>query len=202
MNAPQQPGFPGPGQPPFGAPQQPAPGYPQPPQPQSGYAPQGYPQPGYPQQQQPTQAFPGNPPAAPAGYGQVAGGMQGIALTTKFFPLAWIFLLVKPVVVIDNQQLPATGWGRREIPLAPGQHHVHVHVPYFLPSKVGPADTVIDVHPQQMVEAEYKAPLWTFSKGSLGVGPQSWNGMGAMIGFTAVMFVLILIILILPLLAP
>ncbi|WP_155769311.1 hypothetical protein [Mycobacterium asiaticum] len=37
---------------------------------------------------------------------------------------------------------------------------VYVHVPYRLPSQIGPPDTLLDVHSGQLVELEYKAPLW------------------------------------------
>ena len=51
------------------------------------------------------------------------------------------------------------------LPLAPGQYHVHVHTPYFFPQRVGPADYAAIVYPGQFVELEYKAPLFTFSRG-------------------------------------
>jgi hypothetical protein len=104
-------------------------------------------------------------------------GTGAIALTTKFFPLSFIFLLVKPLVTIDGQQVPQTGWGRAVIPVAPGHHQVHVHTPYFLPSRVGPADVAVPVGPGQTVELEYRAPAWAFSPGSLGAPPQKYNGM-------------------------
>ena len=71
-----------------------------------------------------------------------------------------------------------SGWGRTHVPARPGQHHVHVYVPYFLPSKLGPADATADVRPGQAAELEYKAPMWAFSAGALGVGPQKYNGVG------------------------
>jgi hypothetical protein len=116
--------------------------------------------------------YPPQPSAPPPGPGGSA-----IALTTKFFPLSFIFLLVKPNVTVDGYQVPQNSWGRTVIPVAPGQHAVHVHTPYFLPPKVGPADTVVPVGPGQTVEVEYRAPAWAFSAGSLGPPPQKYNGM-------------------------
>lgn len=111
--------------------------------------------------------------------GQPGPGPNGsaIAITTKFFPLSFIFLLVKPFITVNGQQFPQTGWGRTVIPVQPGQYQVHVHTPYFLPAKVGPADVVVPVGPGQTVELEYKAPAWAFSPGSLGAPPQQYNGM-------------------------
>ncbi|MFW0783631.1 hypothetical protein AAFP35_03845 [Gordonia sp. CPCC 206044] len=176
-----QPGTP----PPYPAAQQPYPqaGYPStaPPNPQTQYAPQQY--------------------AQAQKYGAPQAAVQGIGLTTEFFPLAWVFFFIKPSISVNGYELPRSPWGRTVIPLPPGQHHVHVHVPYLLPSRLGPADTVIPVHPNQVTETEYKAPLWAFSPGSLGMGPQSYNGVGATIAIAAISFVLFLLVLILPLIA-
>ena len=83
------------------------------------------------------------------------------------------------------------------MPARPGQHHVHVHVPYFLPSKLGQADSTADVRPGQVTELEYKAPLWSFSAGSLGVGPQKYNGVGITLAVVAIPFVLLLLVILL-----
>jgi hypothetical protein len=126
------------------------------------------------QQQYPQQ--PSQPPGAP-------GGQTAIAVTTKFFWLAWIFFFIKPKVFLNGHEVAAV-WGRNVIPVQPGQHHLHVHVPYFLPPKVGPADLAVPVHPGQTVELEYRAPVWAFSRGSLGPPPQPYNGMGLTIGIS------------------
>ncbi len=42
-----------------------------------------------------------------------------------------------------------------------------------------------------MVELEYKAPVWTFSPGSLGPPPQTYNGQTAMIVVTIVALVVV-----------
>lgn len=155
----QQPGYPQ-GQPAYPAQQ---PGYPQ-----GGYsAPPAYPAAqGYPAQQ--------SYPAQPVG----SAGAAAIALTLKWFPLAWIFGLLKPKVVIDGveQRLP---WGRHVIPVQPGQHHLHVHVPYFLPKQFGKADLPLVLGPGQMAEVEYRTPLYVFQRGALGPAPQKYPGMVA-----------------------
>ena len=89
----------------------------------------------------------------------------------------------------------SSGWGRTHLPARPGQHHVHVHVPYFLPPKLGPADATADVRPGQVAELEYKAPMWAFSAGSLGVGPQKYNGVGITIAIVAIPFVIVFLLI-------
>jgi hypothetical protein len=84
----------------------------------------------------------------------------------------------------------AVGWGRTAIPVPPGQHQLHVHVPYLLPSQIGAADATVPVGPGQTVEVEYRAPVVAFSGGSLGPAPQKYNGMPVLIGLLAVMVVL------------
>jgi hypothetical protein len=171
---------------------------PPPPIPQH-YRPQPPPPPN-PQQQygQPLQY--GKPPAPqhhgpqPGPYGQAG---EGIAVNTQFFPLAWVLFFVKPKVAVDGQEIPVSGWGRTHVPARPGQHHVHVYVPYFLPPKMGPADATADVRPGQVAELEYKAPMWAFSAGSLGVGPQKYNGVGITIAIVAIPFVLLFLVVVL-----
>ncbi|HEY8471635.1 MAG TPA: hypothetical protein VIL37_03250 [Natronosporangium sp.] len=144
------------------------------------------------QQQYPQQ--PGHPqypqqPAPPPG-AQGGGGQTAIAVTTKFLWLAWIFFLIKPKIFLNGHEVPAV-WGRNVIPVQPGQHHLHIHVPYFLPPKVGPADLAVPVQPGQTVELEYKTPLWVFSSGSLGAPPQKYKGAGLMIGLTVALVLII-----------
>jgi len=105
--------------------------------------------------------------------------------------MAFMLSFFKPNITVDGYQV-AGSWGRTVIPVAPGQHQVHVHVPYFLPSRLGPADTVVAVNPGQGVELEYKAPLIAFTGGSIGAPPQKYKGMALMIVLMSVALVLIL----------
>lgn len=169
----------------------------QPPQyPQYGQGPGNY-HPQYPPQQYPQyppQQPAGAQPYAPQGYGQQPA--EGVALTTRFHPMSFTFALFKPKIVVDGYEMPAAGWGRTIVPVRPGQHHVHVHIPYWLPPRLGPADTVVDVHPGRLAEVEYKAPVWGYSRGSLGSPPQSYNGVGITV---AVMAVTLIVAVVFPL---
>ena len=118
-------------------------------------------------------------------------------VNTQFFPLAWLLFFFKPKIAVDGQEMPVSGWGRTHLPARPGQHHVHVHVPYFLPPKLGQADATADVRPGQAAELEYKAPLWAFSAGSLGVGPQKYNGVGITLALVAIPFILLFLVILL-----
>jgi hypothetical protein len=118
-------------------------------------------------------------------------------VTTHFFPLAWLFLFIKPKIFVDGQESPPANWGRNVVPARPGHHQVHVYTPYFLPARVGPADALVDVQPGQLFELEYKAPVWSFSPGSLGVGPQKYNGVGITIAIIAIPFAIILLFILL-----
>ena len=161
----------------------------------------------YPQQPPPGQwgqadapqpgAYGQTPPPPPSPYGQTpppppgdTGGQSAIAITLKFFPLAWIFALITPKLFLNGQPV-GVRWGRNVLPVAPGQHNLHLHVPYFLPPKVGPADLTVPVAPGQTVELEYRAPVWTFSRGSLGPPPQKYNGVGITIGIIVASFVFV-----------
>jgi hypothetical protein len=78
------------------------------------------------------------------------------------------------------------------VPVWPGRYLVHVHSPYLMPTRVGPADFTVDVPPARVVELEYKAPVWAFSRGALGPGPQRYNGLAAMLGLTAALLLIML----------
>lgn len=124
----------------------------------------------------------------------------GIAVTTQFMPLSFMLAFFKPKILIDGYETPPASWGRNVVPTRPGQHRVHVHVPYLLPPQIGAADTLVDVHPGQLVELEYKAPVWGFSPGSLGHPPQSYNGVGitmAILGVLVVVPILFMILVVL-----
>jgi hypothetical protein len=123
----------------------------------------------YPPQQQRVGAQRSEPPS----YGQPS---EGIAVTARW--LRWV--TSKPKIFVDGDEMPAVGWGRTVVPARPGRHHVHVHVPrrVFWPRRMGPADTVVEVDPGVLVELEYRLPVWQWSPGSLGAGPQSYNGVG------------------------
>lgn len=166
---------------------------------QNPYQQGGYPAPG--QQGYPGQG--GYPPPGQQGYqgyprqgGQLHGGQAQLVLDLKYFPLAFIFALFKPKVAINGHEIPAQ-WGRNAIPLPAGQYHVHVHVPYFLPPQVGPADLQVPLQQGQSVELEYRTPMFAFSRGAMGPGPQPWNGMGITIALTAVPLVFAFLIVLL-----
>jgi hypothetical protein len=159
---------------------------PQPPhgQPQYSQRPQYPQQPHYPQQPQYA------PPLQPQ-YGYYQQPREGIVVTAAYMPLSWMFAMVKPKIFVNGREMPTMGWGRTVVPAPPGQYHVHVHTPYFLPSRVGSADHAIVVQPGQWVELEYKVPVWTFSPGSLGPPPQTYNGQTAMMIVSIVAVVLV-----------
>jgi hypothetical protein len=131
------------------------------------------------------QQHPQQPPASGG-----PGGQSAIAVTTKFHWLSWFFFFIKPKIFLNGHEHPAA-WGRNLLPVQPGQHHLHVYVPYFLPPKVGPADIAVAAAPGETVELEYRAPMWAFIGGSLGPPPQQYRGMAATIAMLAAVVVVI-----------
>jgi hypothetical protein len=105
------------------------------------------------------------------------GGAGGaIAVTAKYHWLAFLMGLFKPEIDFNGHRV-ANAWGRQVIPVPPGQYHVHVHVPYLLPPRIGVADLPVNVYPGQTVELEYRAPMVAFMKGAMGAPPQKYPGM-------------------------
>lgn len=109
-----------------------------------------------------------NPPAA----------RQGIILTTTYHPWAETLASFWPVVRIDNQPVPHSGWGTREILLSPGVHHLHVHTHYGRQSTLGPAAMKLYVPPGQMISAYYRAPVHRYRRGALIVNEHDFGTYG------------------------
>ena len=119
-------------------------------------------------------------------------GTTAIAVTARYWWMTFIFGLFKPFLAIDGHPVPAT-WGRTVVPVPPGQHNVHAHVPYFLPSRIGNADTIVTVQPGQVVELEYAAPAIGWLDGTIGAAPQQHNGKTASIILLVVPLVLLIL---------
>ncbi|GAA2877250.1 hypothetical protein Acy02nite_62760 [Actinoplanes cyaneus] len=115
---------------------------------------------------------PGFPPLDPAR----GDGGATIAVTMRYAPLAFVLGLFTPVLQIDGKNVPAS-WGRVTTPVAFGEHHVHVHVPYLLAARIGTAETTVMALPGRTAELEYRAPLLAFLRGALGPPPQRYPGM-------------------------
>lgn len=126
-------------------------------------------------------------------------GMGAIAITTEYSPLAHFaegfssgFFM--PKIFVDGHEAPSAGWGRTVLPVQPGQHRVHVQVRGRLQLAIGYANTLVDVDPGQVVELEYKAPIWGNSAGSLGPPGQSYNGLVALMVISVVLAVCAIVI--------
>lgn len=148
---------------------------------------------GHPQHGAGPQPAPVPAPAPGLGPGQGQGTGQ-VVIDIKHHPLALAFHLMTPMITINGQ--PSSGrWGRNALPLPPGRHHVHIHLPYILPSRIGAAALTVPVQAGQSVELEYRAPMWAFSPGAFGPPPQPWNGMAALLLVVAIPFGLLFLML-------
>ncbi|MFG1946875.1 hypothetical protein [Nonomuraea sp. NPDC048826] len=130
------------------------------------------------------------PPAPPP-------GQALLVLDMKRHWLGFMLSMITPMIVINGR--PSAGrWGLNTIPLPPGQHHLHVHLPYVMPARIGPADLTIWLQPGMSLPVEYRAPMWAYARGSLGPAPQPWSGMGCMLALLTIPtgFVLLLAFLV------
>ncbi|MFI7708948.1 hypothetical protein [Nonomuraea sp. NPDC049480] len=114
-----------------------------------------------------------------------AGAQAHLVLDVKRHWLGVMLAMITPNIILNGHQMLGR-WGRNTIPLPPGQYHLHVHLPYFLPAKIGPADLTVWLQPGMALELEYRAPMWAYSRGALGPAPQPWNGKGCMIALLAI----------------
>jgi hypothetical protein len=107
-----------------------------------------------------------------------SGATQGIALRTRFFALDWTLNFTRTAVTIDGhrQELP---WGEHFFPLEPGNHQLQVSYQYLRGSRAGKASTQVEIAPDQVIHASYRAPksvLVAFLPGKLTLEPPSAAG--------------------------
>lgn len=121
---------------------------------------------------------------------------EGLIVTLKSppLPVSWA-RLAPPVIIVNGRPLPEPRQGRNSIPAPPGRYRIHVHLRYLAPARMGPADHDADVAPGQWTEVEYKPPLWTLGKGSLGPPPQRYRGLIPILMVLAVSVVVSLLML-------
>lgn len=132
---------------------------------------------------------------SPRQYDQPQAAGDGIAVTTKYSPLAFGLVLYKPRIAVDGHRVPNTRWGRNLIPAPPGRHQVHVYTAFsstlgFRVRRIGPTDTTVDVYPGRLTELEYRAPVFMLCRGSLGPPPQKYHG--TWIGITVLALIAIM----------
>src|SRR5262249_23331371 len=108
-----------------------------------------------------------------------------IVVDAKFMALAFFLYVLTPSIGLYGLPPIPGAWGENAFSVPPGRPRVHVYAPYFLPPRLGPADLVVDVRPGQTVRLEYRAPLVSWAKGSLGPPPQRYHGawsLGVILG--------------------
>ncbi|MGP3960896.1 hypothetical protein ACTWPT_33295 [Nonomuraea sp. 3N208] len=123
-----------------------------------------------------------------------AGAQAHLVLDVKRHWLGFMLAMITPKIILNGYQMLGR-WGLNTIPLPPGQYHVHVHLPYFLPAQIGPADLTVWLQPGMALEVEYRAPMWAYSRGALGPAPQPWNGKGFIIALLAIPGGLVLLLM-------
>ena len=89
-----------------------------------------------------------------------------INIHSSFLFLQWVFFIFKPTISIDGGEPQKHGWGESNHPVAPGQHTVHIEIPYIF-TKVGKATETVNVVTDQTVALSYRPPLLVFMKGRL-----------------------------------
>ena len=98
---------------------------------------------------------------------------QGIFLRTGYFRLDWTLRYTHTTVSIDGHSYECP-WGDNYFPLAPGCHQLEVSYPYLRLPHAGKVSSPVDVAPNQVVHASYRAPrsvLMAYLPGKLTVEP-------------------------------
>jgi hypothetical protein len=91
-----------------------------------------------------------------------------IKVRTGFLFLQFLLFFFKPTISIDGGEPQKNSWGESTHTVSPGQHTVHIEIPYIF-TKVAKADATVDVAADQTVTVNYRAPLIVTMKGKIKV---------------------------------
>ena len=89
-----------------------------------------------------------------------------IKIHSSFLFLQWVFFIFKPTISIDGGEPTKHGWGESTHSVAPGQHTVHIEIPYIF-MKVAKATETVNVSANETVAMTYRPPLLVLMKGKL-----------------------------------
>ncbi len=89
-----------------------------------------------------------------------------IKIHSSFFFLQFVFFIFKPTITIDGGEPIKPGWGESTHSVAPGQHTVHIEIPYIF-TKIAKATETVTVAANETVAMTYRPPLLVFMKGRL-----------------------------------
>ena len=90
----------------------------------------------------------------------------GVLITTRRFPLAWLFWTFKTIVAIDGETM-ILPWGTHFHELAPGRHSVRVGFRYMWAKSLGEDEVQFDVPAGQTTKLTYRSPFLVTSAGSI-----------------------------------
>lgn len=93
----------------------------------------------------------------------------GVQVTTKRFPLAWLFWTFKTEVSIDGASV-VVPWGTHFYEVAPGQHTIRVGFRFMWGKDMGADEVECDVALGATTKLLYRSPFLVTSAGSIVVG--------------------------------
>lgn len=99
------------------------------------------------------------------GTDQFGLGETGLVLDLGRFPLAFLYEVCVPEVVVDGE-VSRLAWGRHALALSPGTHELDIHVPYLL-FKSNRVKTTLEVPTTGAAGLRYYAHGLTFLPGWL-----------------------------------
>jgi hypothetical protein len=81
-----------------------------------------------------------------------------------------MLFIFKPVVTIDGGPEQRPGWGDSTYPVEPGEHTVHIRIPYIFYT-IGKATETVTVAEGETVTLNYRPQYLMFLRGSLKLAP-------------------------------
>jgi hypothetical protein len=89
-----------------------------------------------------------------------------IKIHSSFFPLYWMLFIFKPTISIDGGPDQKPGWGDSTYTVEPGQHTVHIKIPYIFYT-IGKATETMTLGDGETVALTYRPQYILFLRGKL-----------------------------------
>ncbi len=89
-----------------------------------------------------------------------------IKIHSGFFPLYWMLFIFTPTISIDGGPAEKPGWGDSTYSVAPGEHTVHIRIPYIFYT-LGKATETVNVGEGETVALTYRPQYILFLRGKL-----------------------------------
>ena len=94
----------------------------------------------------------------------MATGVLDLFITHN--PMAFLFDMCKPSVVVDDKEYVLT-WGEHRLEVEPGEHNLKIFFRYMWMAECGANTIQVNVAAGDICRVKYYMPSWVYAKGKM-----------------------------------